>query len=147
MIFKSPEIEKYIQMNMAEQAKKLVSKVPGDVLARSAAFLLLKDSKASYAIEGEPSTHDRIHRWGKILGQAGRNALDMEELVRLQRTVIKDSRFVNMGLRTKGGFVGEYDRETGMPLPEHISARPDDLESLVHGLMHFDKSMTSSASG
>ncbi|MFN2268091.1 MAG: Fic family protein [Desulfonatronovibrio sp.] len=139
MIFKSPEIEKYIQMNMAEQAKKVVAKVPGDVLARSAAFLLLKDSKASYAIEGEPSTHDRIQRWGKILGQAGRNPLDMEELVRLQRTVIKDSRFVNMGLRTKGGFVGEHDRETGMPLPEHISARPDELKSLVHGLMHFDK--------
>ena len=141
MVFKTPEIEEYIQMNLVEQAKKVVATVPKDVLARSAAFLLLKDSKASYAIEGEPSTHDRIQRWGKILGQAGRNPLSIDELVRLQKTVIGDSRFVNIGLRTGGGFVGEHDRETGMPLPEHISASPMDLKSLVQGIIYFDQNI------
>ena len=40
-----------------------------------------------------------------------------------------------MGLRTEGGFVGEHDRSTGEPLPEHLSARWDDLEKLISGLL------------
>ncbi len=39
------------------------------------------------------------------------------------------------GLRIEGGFVGDHDRVTGMPMPVHISARPEDLESLLSGLI------------
>jgi hypothetical protein len=52
--------------------------------------------------------------------------------------LIGDSRFVQLGLRRDGGFVGERDRETGTPLPEHISARPEDLGRLMGGLVAFD---------
>src|SRR3546814_2897006 len=86
---------------------------------------LLKDSKSSYAIEGERPPQDRIQRWGRAIGEAGRQPLDREELLRLQRIVIGDARFVKLGFRDEGGFVGEHDRETRMPLPDHISARPD----------------------
>jgi len=57
----------------------------------------------------------------------------------LQRIVIGDDRFVRLGLRTEGGFVGEHVRDTGTPLPDHISARPEDLESLVDGLLALDR--------
>jgi Fic family protein len=40
-----------------------------------------------------------------------------------------------MGFRTKGGFVGEHDRTTGQPIPEHISARWQDLNILMDGLL------------
>jgi Fic family protein len=49
--------------------------------------------------------------------------------------VITDSRFIETGLRTEGGFVGEHDRVSGIPMPYHISARPDDLETLMSGLI------------
>ncbi len=39
------------------------------------------------------------------------------------------------GCRVEGGFVGDHDRATGMPVPVHISARAEDLESLLSGLM------------
>ena len=34
----------------------------------------------------------------------------------------------------------EHDRDTRMPLPDHISARPEDLRSLIDGLVAFDRS-------
>lgn len=40
-----------------------------------------------------------------------------------------------MGLREKGGFVGEHDRTTDEPIPDHISARYEDLEDLIEGLI------------
>ena len=96
---------------------------------------MLKDSRASYTIEGETPPHSRIERWGRIIGEAGSRALTIEELEHLQSQVIPDSRFIEAGLRTDGGFVGEHDRATGMPMPDHISARPDDLKRLMSGLI------------
>ena len=80
-----------------------------DILLRTSAFLLLKDSKASFSIEGETPSHLRASRWGKVIGQAGTKELSIQELDRLQKIVIENNRFVKMGLRTEGGFVGEHD--------------------------------------
>src|SRR6185436_11099173 len=38
------------------------------------------------------------------------------------------------------GFVGEHDRESRAPLPDHISARHEDLRSLIEGVVAFDRS-------
>ena len=100
---------------------------------------MLKDSKSSYAVEGERAPLDRIQRWGRAIGEAGRNKLDDYELLRLQKIVIGDTRFVHLGLRTEDGFVGERERYTRMPLPDHISARHEDLPSLTEGLLAFDQ--------
>ncbi|MFT7637555.1 MAG: Fic family protein [Candidatus Omnitrophota bacterium] len=53
----------------------------------------------------------------------------------MQKEVIVDSRFVHMGYREEGGFVGSHDRSTNMPIPSHISARHQDLDVLLEGLV------------
>jgi hypothetical protein len=113
--------------------------VPADVLARTAAFLLLKDSKSSFEIEGEHPPQERIANWGRAIGEAGRKPIDLDELLCLQRVVIGDDRFVPMGLRTEGRFVGDHDRDSGMPLPVHVCARHEDLPALIEGLVAFDR--------
>lgn len=110
MIFKTPDLNAYVARYLAAQARALVADVPADLLARTAAFLLLKDSRSSFEIEGEDRPQDRIQRWGQVIGGAGRRSIDLHELLRLQRIVIGDARFVQLGLRTEGGFVGEHDR-------------------------------------
>ncbi|MDZ4323342.1 MAG: Fic family protein, partial [Alphaproteobacteria bacterium] len=98
-------------------------------------FLLLKDSRASFAIEGERPGKNRAERWGRAISQAGFYPLTLEELLRLQRIVIEDKRFVPMGLRQEGGFVGAHERLTGTPLPDHISAKWQELPRLMKGLL------------
>lgn len=139
LVFKTAKLEEFVTANLAERARAVVADVPRDLLARTAAFLLLKDSKSSYVIEGEHPPQDRIQRWGRAIGEAGRTPLDLDELLRLQAIVIGDARFVHLGLRNEGGFVGEHDRDTGGPIPDHISARPEDLRSLVNGMSEFDR--------
>jgi hypothetical protein len=138
LVFRSAALDAFILQNLKERALAVVSEIPKDLLARTAAFLLLKDSKSSYVIEGERPPQDRIQRWGRAIGEAGRAPLDLDELLRLQRIVIGDQRFVRLGLRREGGFVGEHERETQRPIPDHISARPEDLPSLVEGMIAFD---------
>jgi Fic family protein len=111
---------------------------------RASAFLLLKDSRASFTIEGESPKSNRAARWGQAIGQAGTRDLTRDELLRLQQIVIENGRFIEMGFRHKGGFVGEHDRATGEPLPDHISAKWQDLEPLIDGLINTDKLLINS---
>jgi hypothetical protein len=135
LINKSSKLENYIQENLSEKTLGVIQGVHKDILLRTSAFLLLKDSKASFNIEGESPSHTRASRWGNAIGQAGNKPLSVAELIRLQQIVIENSRFITLGLRIKGGFVGEHDRQTGEPIPEHISARWQDLDALLNGLI------------
>jgi hypothetical protein len=139
LVFRTKALDEFIALDLPQRAQKVVADVPRDILARTAAFLLLKDSKSSYAIEGERPPQDRIQRWGRAIGGAGRQSLDRDELLRLQKIVIGDARFVKLGFRDEGGFVGEHDRDTRLPLPDHISARHEDLPALLEGMIAFDR--------
>jgi hypothetical protein len=140
LVFRTPALEEFVAMDLVSRAQHAVAEVPKDLLSRTAAFLLLKDSRSTYAIEGERPPQDRIQRWGRAIGEAGRRTVSLEELLRLQEIVIGDARFVKLGLREVGGFVGDHDRETHTPIPDHVSARAQDLPSLINGMAAFDGS-------
>jgi len=127
----------YTARNLNEQAGEVMGRVRSDIMARAAAFLLMNDSKSSFEIEGERPSGSRAARWGQAIAQAGSRALTVEELDRLQSVVIGDARFVRLGLRREGGFVGMHDRDTNMPVPDHISARFEDLPRLMDGLTAY----------
>lgn len=145
LIRRTEKLEDYISRNLAKKTVEVIHGIHKDILLRTSAFLLLKDSKASFTIEGEKPTQNRALRWGKAIGQAGSKPLSKEELLRLQQIVIENSRFVDMGLRKNGGFVGEHDRTTGEPIPEHISARWQDLNKLIDGLIETAKLLESNS--
>lgn len=138
LVFKTSVLNEFIAQDWKKRARAVVSEVPKDLLARTAAFLLLKDSKSSYVIEGERPPQDRIQRWGRAIGEAGRAPLNEQEFLRLQSIVIGDQRFVKLGFRKEDGFVGEHDRDTQRPIPDHIDARHQDIASLMSGLIAFD---------
>ena len=135
LIRRTEKLDRLISMNLSQAAVDHVGKTHADLLGRAAAFLLIKDSSASYTIEGEAPPHNRIERWGRVIGEAGQRPLNVDELERLQSMVIADRRFISPGCRVEGGFVGNHDRTTGMPMPVHISARAEELQSLLSGWM------------
>lgn len=135
LVRKTEKIESHLSKDYIELNRMQIAGIRKDIIQRASAFLLLKDSKASFTIEGESPKSKRAARWGTAIGQAGLNTLTKDELIRLQQLVIENSRFVDMGFREKGGFVGEHDRSTGEPIPDHISARYEDLEDLIDGLI------------
>lgn len=135
LISKTPKLEAFIKADIRSQHADYLHGVNKDLLLRAAAFLMLKDSRASFNIEGEKPEGNRAALWGQAIGMAGLNDLSKTELLRLQKLVIENARFLQMGFRTKGGFVGMHDRLTGEPIPEHISARWQDLDLLITGLI------------
>ncbi len=139
LVRRTARIEEYQQAKLDQRAREISGRTHPDILARAAAFLLLSDSKASFQIEGEQPPAQRVARWGQAISEAGQVQLSREELERLQRIVIGDARFVPLGSRQHGGFIGDHDRRSGEPIPAHISARAEDLPRLIEGLIAFDQ--------
>jgi hypothetical protein len=122
------------------KANDIIGHTGANIVARAASFLLLADSRASFEIEGEKPPRGRLERWGRAVLQAGKNKLTLNEIVRLHTVLIEDTRFTRAGLRPDGVFLGERDHE-GDPLPEFIGARPDDLQTLMQGLIAANERM------
>lgn len=139
MIRWTPTLRGAAARELDVRAKEIIGRTRKDLVTRAAAFLLLNDSKSSFAIEGERPSSARTARWAHAIGEAGTGPVTIEELERLQRIVIGDARFVRLGLRDAGGFVGTHDRETQEPIPDHVSARPQDLGSLLDGMIGYDR--------
>lgn len=135
LIRKTAKLEQYIQKNLSVSIEKGLSVLDKDLVRRTAAFLLLKDSKASFAIEGEYPPDIRARNWGKAIGQAGKNPLTIEEIERLQELIFGAKTLKEMGIRKIEGFIGVHDQRTFAPIPDHISAKVKDLPSLLNGLI------------
>ncbi|NRB20494.1 MAG: Fic family protein [Rhodobacteraceae bacterium] len=138
LIRRSAALERALAMGLAGRALAEVDRAPGHIIGRAAAFLLLDDSKASFEIEQEQAGPQRAARWARAISEAGQNDLSVAELGRLQQIVLQDQRFLKMGIRKEGGFIGRHDRQTQRPEPVHISARPEDLGDLLQGLAAYE---------
>jgi hypothetical protein len=146
MIRWTPDLQAAVAKGLDARAREIIGRTRKDLVTRAAAFLLLSDSKSSFAIEGERPSSARAARWARAIGEAGVHPITVDELERLQRVVIGDARFVTLGLRGEGGFVGTHDRDTQEPVPDHISARPQDLRDLLAGIIAYDgRSVTGGA--
>ena len=135
LIRRTDVLERYVSLQLGVQAYAVAKETKQDVLTRAAAFLLLKDSRASFAIEREEPSQERAERWGQVLRGAGLVPLTKDEMLRLQGILLEGNRFVALGFRQEGGFIGLHDRVTGSPVPDHISARWQDLAALINGLI------------
>jgi hypothetical protein len=140
IIRRTDALQEFITLDLSAKARETVGRTGAHLVARAASFLLLADSRASFEIEGERPPRNRLERWGRAVLQAGKHPLSLDEIVRLQRILMGDSRFTQVGLRSDGVFLGERDYNAD-PLPEFIGARPKDLGDLVAGLLEANNRM------
>lgn len=113
-----------------------------EMIRRVARRMLLKDSKSTYQIESEnPSAH-AISQWAQAVHDAGQRPLSEKLLYDLQAMMFKDRRFITLGRRHGGVFLG--DRVDNVPYPTWIGARPEDIGGLFDGLFAAHQRMLAS---
>jgi Fic family protein len=143
VIRRTDRLRAFLERQLGQKANEIVGRTGANVVARAASFLLLADSRASFAIEGERPPRGRLERWGRAVIQAGKAPLTLDEIIRLHGVLIEDRRFIQPGLRTDGVFLGQRD-DQGDPLPEFIGARARDLNDLMAGMIEANDRMRDS---
>ncbi len=137
-------LEDYASKDLSKKIQKVLDKASSSLVARAASFILLADTQASFAIEGERLQINSKQRWLKAVQEVGQKPLSINELNRLQDTLLGETRFATSGLRKDHVFIGKRTSHNE-PLPEFIGAKPEDLSPLLNGLLEANAKMNSSA--
>ena len=119
--------------------KDLVAEFGEDLLMRAAAWLTLRESRSSFAIEGEADKATRIQRFADVMarrtGQGG-VPLDDAALALLQREILGEKTVIGrFGLRQSPVFIGETSRYQN--LVHYVAPPAEDLVPMLDGLRSF----------
>ena len=106
---------------------------------RSAVWMTLRESKSSFAIEGEADQSDRVQRFADVLSRrTGQGAwpLDQTTLANLQAEILgRRTSLQSFGVRQSPVFVGEIARY--QEVVHYVAPPPEDLTAMLAGLVTF----------
>ena len=67
IIRRTIKLTTFVEKELGNKANETVGQAGANVVARAASFLLLADSRASFAIEGERPPRGRLERWARAV--------------------------------------------------------------------------------
>ena len=121
MIRRTDRLNAAMQQNLAEEAKSIVEGVDPTLLARAVHYLFTKETKSSFAIEGEVPSTDRTMRFVAALARADHfDTGDKKAFVDLQNSIV-DPRYSQKDWRTIQNYVGQTASKLYRNRPFHLS--------------------------
>ncbi len=129
-----------LTLDVRERIARLEGQFSPELVLRSAVWLTVKESRASFAIEHEEGKRDRIQRFAAVMEQrTGQSAepLSLADLDTLQREILGPNA-LHYGLRRSPVFVGESAR-FGEERVHYIGPHWDDVPSILEGLREMLK--------
>lgn len=139
MIRKSTASDLAMAVDIPKLINELEIEFGHDLLMRSAVWMSLRESKSSFAIEGETDQLDRIQRFADVLARRtgeGVWPLDHESLAVLQSEILgKRTTLAHFGIRLSPVFVGEVVRY--QEVVHYIAPPASDMPGMLDGLKTF----------
>ena len=132
-----------MEQGLDEEARKLVARYDPSVLVRAVNYLYTKETRSSFAIEGETPNPTRTERFVAALRTArDRDPTDKATLLDLQAGIV-DPRYAATDWRRMqifvGSTVGGYRDEV-----HFIGPRSEDVPDLMEGWMDLSRRLSSS---
>jgi len=132
---RTTDLDRALTLDVRERIARLENQFSADLVLRSAVWLSIKESRASFAIEHEQNQLDRIQRFAAVMEQRigqSRDPLNVPELESLQREILGPNA-LHYGVRRSPVFVGESDR-FGQEIVHYIAPHWDDAPLMLGGL-------------
>jgi hypothetical protein len=131
---RTPRLIRQMGLRIDEEARTLIGNYDPMILARAVSYLYSKETRSSFAIEGETPSAMRAERFAAALKVApGFDPTDKAALIRLQGDIV-DPRYAETDWRDFQNFVGEtvggYREEV-----HFIAPRPQDVPRLMEAWM------------
>lgn len=128
-----------VAVDVRHLLQDLAAEFGEEALLRSAVWMTLRESKASFAIEGEANKADRIQRFANVLAQrTGEGELPLSDptLGDLQGEILGgQTTLKQFGLRQSPVFVGEVVRF--QEVVHYVAPPADELSQMLNGLSVF----------
>ncbi|WP_312451202.1 Fic family protein [Stutzerimonas nitrititolerans] len=138
LIRRTEAVQEALQFDLDAALRELNQTFGADILMRTASWLTLKESRASFLIEKEADQADRIQRFAHVIAKyCGHieNPLSNDSLHTLQAGILGHDAF-GLGLRRSPVFVGQATMREDIV---HYIAPPSELlPQLLDGLKAFE---------
>jgi hypothetical protein len=126
----------YMEKGLAQEASAIVKSCDPAILARAVHYLFTKETKSSFAIEGEAPNKDRTERFvTALMKAAGFDATSKDAFVQLQNAIV-DPRYAQQDWRTTQNFLSQtlpdYSEDVHFVCP-----KPEDVPSLMDSWMEM----------
>ena len=142
MIRRSDKLIAALQQQLGQEAQKIIEGADPSLLARAVHYLFTKETKSSFAIEGEVPSPDRTSRFVAALGRADDfNTSDKNAFVALQNSIV-DPRYAQQDWRTTQNYVGQTASDFSA-IVHFICPKPEDLNDLMNGWMEMVRQVES----
>lgn len=134
VVYRTPGAENASRYDCAESLKELEVEYGPELLMRSAVWLTIKESRASFAIEHEEDQVDRIRRFAAAMEQRcgqSEDPLDREALTALQTDILGEVA-TRYGMRRSPVFVGHT--AVYSEIVDYVAPHWNDTDALLQGL-------------
>jgi hypothetical protein len=136
MIRRTDKLISAMEQNLGQEVKNAIDRADPALLARAVHYLFTKETKSSFAIEGEVPSVDRTARFVASLQRADDfNTGDKQAFVDLQNSIV-DPRYAQNNWRTNQNYVGQT-ASNFTEIVHFICPRPQDVDSLMNGWMEM----------
>ena len=133
-IRRTERLDQHLASHLDQEARAVVEPYDPALIARATSYLYTKETRSSFAIEGETPTANRAERFVAALRSAARfDPSDPAALIGLQNAIV-DPRYAATAWRDIQNFVGETTVGFGEQV-HYICPKPDDVPSLMQGWM------------
>jgi Fic family protein len=134
IIRRTDRLNAAIAQQLGEEAKKILEGVEPTLLARAVHYLFTKETKSSFAIEGEVPSTDRTLRFVTALGKADDFRIsDKQAFIDLQSSIV-DPRYAQNDWRTIQNYVGQT-ASNFTEIIHFVCPKPGDVADLMQGWM------------
>jgi hypothetical protein len=132
IVRRTDRLSRQMQMNVDAEARELIEGYDPLTLTRAVNYLYTKETRSSFAIEGETPSEDRASRFVASLKAAPAfDPTSVRALIDLQGGIV-DARYAARGWRENQNFVGETVASYRQQV-HFISPRPSDVVELMEG--------------
>ncbi|WP_372053865.1 Fic family protein [Tistrella mobilis] len=139
ILVRTPAMVQAAALDVSALFKDLAAEFGEDLLLRAAAWLTLRESRSSFAIEGEAAQATRIQRFADVMARRtgqGEVPLDDAALALLQHEILGEKTVIGrFGLRQSPVFIGETSRYEN--LVYYVAPPAEDLAPMLAGLRSF----------
>jgi len=139
IVVKTEAVARAAALDVPHLFGELTDEFGEDLLQRAAVWMTLRESKASFAIEGEADRAGRVQRFADVMARRtgqGEVPLSDAALAELQREILGDrTTITHFGVRQSPVFVGESVRY--QEVVHYVAPAADDVGAMLDGLQVF----------
>jgi Fic family protein len=136
LIRRTERLTTNLAKNLSERARTLVAAVEPNVLKRAVHYLFTKETRSSFAIEGEAPSKDRTDRFVAALMRAEKfDPTSKQSIVKLQNEIV-DPRYGQNDWRDIQVYIGETLPDFSQDV-HFVCPKPQDVSSLMDGWMQM----------